>query len=95
MVSLLFGETALRRVKEKSLPGICELSAKIFSGKDNFVTTEIKSFFPDDPAAIWGNLAAELEVEVIPGDHLNVVTTQFKPLASARTLYIQRACGQE
>jgi hypothetical protein len=54
------------------------------------VTAEIKSFFPGDPATVWANLTAELEVEVIPGNHLNIVTTQFKPLASVLTRYVQQ-----
>jgi len=46
------------------------------------VTTVIKSFFPGDPATVWADLAAEVEIEVIPGTHLNIVTTQFEALAS-------------
>jgi hypothetical protein len=42
------------------------------------VTAEKQSFFSGDPATVWGHLAAELEVERIPGDHLNIVTTKFE-----------------
>jgi hypothetical protein len=52
------------------------------------VTAEKQSFFPGDPATVWGHLAAELEVERIPGDHLNIVTTEFEGLASVLTRYI-------
>ena len=53
-----------------------------------------QSFFPGDPATVWGHLAAELEVERIPGDHLNIVTTEFEGLASALTRYIRQVSPQ-
>jgi acetoacetyl-CoA synthetase len=95
MLSLLFGEAVLRRVKQKAWLAYARYQPRFYPGKINFVTTDVKSFFPEDPAAIWQDLAAKLEIEVIPGDHLNIVTTQFKPLASALTRYIQRVtCDQ-
>ena len=52
------------------------------------MTTETKSFFPGDPIAVWGNLISNLEVDVIPGDHLDIATTEFEGLASVLTRYL-------
>ena len=89
-LGLSFAETALRRVNQKAYLAYSQYQPRFYPGNVKFVTTEIKSFFPRNPATVWGDLTAELEIEVIPGDHLNIVTTEFKPLASVLTHYIQQ-----
>src|SRR5713101_2194343 len=86
-MGLSFAETALRRVNQKAYLAYASYQPKFYRGKIKFVTTETKSFFPGDPATVWGNLASEFEVEVIPGNHLNIVTTEFEALASILTRY--------
>ena len=90
MLGLPFAEAALRRVKQKAYLAYVSYQPRFYRGKINFVTAEIKSFFPGDPATVWADLATELQVEVIPGNHLNIVTTQFKPLAEVLTRYVQQ-----
>src|SRR5437660_12820109 len=102
MLGLPFGEAALRRVKQKAYLAYANYQPRFYRGKIHFVTAEIKSFFPGDPATIWADLAAELEIEIIPGNHLNIVTTQLSlwlwySLATSNTLlagyvddYLQR-----
>ena len=82
------GEIGVRRVNAVSYLAYQKYRPQFYNGKINFVTTETKSFFPEDPAAVWGNLAAQLQVEVVPGDHLNIVTTQYKTLAETLTRII-------
>jgi hypothetical protein len=91
MLGLPFGEAALRRVKQKAYVAYANYQPRFYRGKIHFVTAEIKSFFPGDPASVWADLAAELEIEIIPGNHLNIVTTQFEPLALVLTRYVQHA----
>ncbi len=67
---------------------------RFYRGKINLVTAEKQSFFPGDPATVWGHLADELELERIPGNHLNIVTTEFEGLASVLTRYIQQVTPQ-
>lgn len=81
----LSGEIHLRRVSEKSYLAYWRYRPQFYNGKINFVTTEVKSFFPEDPASVWAKLAAQIEVEVVPGDHLNIVTTHYKTLAETMT----------
>jgi hypothetical protein len=95
ILSLPFGESALRRVKQKAYLAYESYRPSFYPGKIHFITTQTKSFFPEDPAAIWGPLIAELQVEVIPGNHLNIVTTDFKALAEVLTRYVEEfTCGQ-
>jgi thioesterase domain-containing protein len=67
---------------------------RFYPGKVKFVTTSVKAFFPDDPIAVWGDLVDELEVEVVPGDHLSMVTTHFRPLAAVLTRYVEQVTSQ-
>jgi len=62
---------------------------KFYPGKVKFVATSVKTFFPDDPVAVWGDLVHELEVEVVPGDHLSIISTEFRPLASVLSRYVE------
>ncbi len=94
MLTLPFGESALRRVKQKAYLAYESYRPSFYRGKIHFITTQTKSFFPEDPAAVWGALTADLQVEVIPGNHLNIVTTEFKDLAAVLTRYIEQvSCG--
>jgi acetoacetyl-CoA synthetase len=92
-LNLPFAAAALQRVKQNAFVAYANYEPRFYRGKINFVTAEKKSFFPEDPASVWSALASELEIEAIPGHHLNIVTTEFQPLASALTRYIRRVNG--
>jgi len=67
---------------------------RFYPGRVKFVATTVKAFFPDDPGAVWGDLVHELKVEVVPGDHLSIVTTEFRPLASVLSRYMEELTSQ-
>lgn len=75
-------------VKQKAYAAYERYQPRFYPSKVKFVTTEIKSFFPGDPAAVWSKLISELVVDVIPGDHLDIATTEFEGLASVLTRYL-------
>lgn len=77
-------------VKQKAYAAYERYQPRFYPGKVAFVTTETKSFFPGDPTAVWGNLISELVVDVIPGDHLDIATTEFEGLASILTRYLSQ-----
>jgi thioesterase domain-containing protein len=77
----------LQHVKQRTFASYEKYNPRFYPGKIKFITTATKTFFPSNPATVWKHLAAEFEVEVVPGDHLNVVTTEFKSLAEALTRY--------
>jgi acetoacetyl-CoA synthetase len=84
-------QAALRRVNERAYLAYASYRPRYYPGKINFVTTEDRTFFPGDPAAIWTNLSAELEVDVVPGNHMNIVTTECEGLAAVLTRHVQEA----
>jgi len=81
-------------VKQKAYAAYARYQPRFYPGKVKFVTTETKSFFPGDPTAVWGDLISELVVDVIPGDHLDIATTEFEGLASVLTRYLQEYSGE-
>jgi acetoacetyl-CoA synthetase len=78
----------LQHVKQRTFASYEKYNPRFYPGKIKFITTETKTFFPSDPATVWKHLAAQFEVEVVPGDHLNIVTTEFESLAEVLTRYV-------
>ena len=77
--------SALELVNRKAYDALANYRPKFYPGKVNFVATNEKTFFPEDPESVWGHLVGKLEVDFIPGNHLNIVTTEFEPLAAVIT----------
>ena len=88
-------ESALQNVKKNAYLAYENYRPKFYRGKIKFVTTEIKTFFPADPGKVWGHCTEQFEVDVIPGDHLNIVNAQFEGLAEILTSYIQEVQSSE
>ena len=59
-LGLSFTETALRRVNQKAYLAYTNYQPKFYRGRIKFVATEMKSFFPGNPATIWGKLTLSL-----------------------------------
>lgn len=91
---LSYAHTALR-VRDSAYRAYGSYRPRFYRGKIRFVKAYSGSYFPDDPTAIWGKLAEELEVETVPGDHLDMVTARFEHLAAVLTDYVRRARQQE
>lgn len=68
-------------VKDRSYVAMRRYRPQFYPGKINFVRAEVSSFLPSDPIAVWGKLAAELEVDTVPGDHLAMITAHYHHLA--------------
>jgi len=84
----------LRKVSDKSYAAYAHYQPRFYAGKVSFVATDTKTFFPPDPVPAWKHLVADLEVQVVHGDHLNIVTTEFESLADVLTRYVQQADTQ-
>lgn len=83
------GIPAIELVKSKAYEALANYQPRFYPGKINFVTTDKKSFFPD-PETVWAHLADKLEVDIIPGDHLSIVTSEFEALAAVITRLIRK-----
>jgi acetoacetyl-CoA synthetase len=85
---LSLARTALR-VKDASYLALARYRPRAYSGKIKFVKSEIDPYFPSDPLAVWGHLAAGFEVETVPGSHLDIVKADFESLADTLTRYLR------
>jgi acetoacetyl-CoA synthetase len=87
---LSFAETT-ERVKRSDLVAMAHYRPRFYQGKIRFVRTEANSYLPNNPTTVWERLAAEFDVETVPGDHLGMVGTHFQSLAAVLTRYISEA----
>ena len=91
---LSLGRTTLQ-VKAKAYAALASYRPRPYRGKIKFVKSEGDTFFPGDPVPVWADLAPDLEVETVPGNHLDMVTDQFESLAAALTHYLREALLRE
>lgn len=56
---------------------------RFYKGKINFVQAATNSpSFPPDARGVWEKLAEEFEIDTVSGDHVGIVTTHYRELAS-------------
>ncbi len=70
---------------------IARYRPRFYSGKIKFIRAKEILHLPDDPAAIWANLAGSFEVESVPGDHLGILNTHAEALAAVISRYVREA----
>ena len=85
---LSFAQTT-RHVQERAYVAYGRYRPRFYPGKIKFVRAGVGSYFPDDPAAVWGKLTGEIECETVTGGHLEIVTTDFQGLAAVLTGYLR------
>jgi acetoacetyl-CoA synthetase len=85
---------AAEQVRQKADLAYASYRPRFYRGKIKFVRAAVRSFFPDDPVAIWARLAAEFETETAPGDHTGMVATHFESLASVLAHYLDESFSQ-
>jgi thioesterase domain-containing protein len=73
---------AMLRVKSAQYDALRSYRPRYYNGRVNFVKAEIASYFPANPSPIWRRLVGELEVEVIPGNHFDMLNTHVEKLAT-------------
>jgi acetoacetyl-CoA synthetase len=83
------------QVKRKAYLALARYQPRPYSGKIKFLKSESDEYFPGDPVPVWTKLAADFEVETVPGSHLDMVTTHFESLAAVLTRYLQEAFSQK
>ena len=91
---LSYARTTLR-VRDSAYVAYGRYQPRFYRGKISFVRAQSNSYFPDNPAAIWGKLAEEVEVVTVPGDHLDMITSGFEDLAGALTHYLRQLQRQD
>jgi len=81
----------MQRVRDRAYLALSRYQPRFYPGKIRFVRAQISTDFPTDAAAIWAKLANEFEVETVPGDHLEIITTYFARLASLLSRFVREA----
>lgn len=91
---LSFAQT-IPRVRHSDFIALKRYRPQFYAGKIKFVRPEANSYLPNNPIALWKPLAAELEIETVPGDHLGMIGTHFESLATVLTRFVQEAAGKD
>jgi thioesterase domain-containing protein len=78
-------------VKDQNTLALIRYEPQFYPGKIKFVQSETESYYPADPPAVWGHLAADFEYETTPGDHQSLLTTHFDELGALLTRYLREA----
>jgi thioesterase domain-containing protein len=91
---LSLAQTTLH-VKDRSYVALARYRPRAYSGEIKFVKSASDTYFPGNPVPVWANLARTFEVEIVPGNHLNMVTTHFEGLAVVLNRYVREALPQE
>ncbi len=82
---------AMQHARERAYLALTRYKPRFYPGKIRFVRAEIPTDFPADPTAVWAHLARKFEVETVPGDHLEIMSTHYEKLASAISRYVEEA----
>jgi len=90
---LSFALTTARN-RESDFLAMKRYRPRFYPGKIKFVRPERNSYLPTDPTAVWKKLAAKLDVETVPGDHLGMISTHVKTLAAVLTRYVKEAFSE-
>lgn len=77
------------RVKELSYIALAHYRPRPYPGSIKFVKNENDRYFPGHPVPVWANLVSRLDVETVPGSHLNMVRGQSENLAVLLTRYLK------
>lgn len=84
----------MHRLRQSAYLALTRYRPRFYPGRIRFVRAAISTAFPADPAAVWGSLASEFEVETVPGDHLGIVATHYEELGSTIFRYTEEAIGE-
>jgi acetoacetyl-CoA synthetase len=82
---------AMLRARERAYLALTRYKPSFYPGKIKFVRAEDSTAFPADAAAVWAHLADQFNVETVPGDHLEIMSTHYEKLASVLSRYVEEA----
>lgn len=82
---------ALHRVKAAQYSALRNYRPRFYDGELRFVRAAVPSRFPTDPVPVWSPLVRSLEVETVPGGHLDMLTTSVGQLASLLDRHVRIA----
>lgn len=83
--------SAMRRVKDAQYRALRNYRPRPYEGNVKFIRAGVPTHFPADPIPVWSHFVRTLEVETVPGRHLEMLTIQCETLAVILNRYIRAA----
>ena len=89
---------AMQRVQECAVKALRDYRPPHYGGRIRFIRAGTPLHFPRDPAKVWTKFTDQFEVETVPGDHQELLTTHTQSLARVISRYfdelsVQRPTG--
>lgn len=81
----------MRRIRDNADIALKRYRPRFYEGRIAFVRAETPTTFPDNPVPVWTRLAAEFNLETVPGDHLEMLAVHFEQLASVLNRHLIEA----
>lgn len=80
------------RYIEAGMAALRSYKPRFYPGKLKFVrATKPHAALPADPKAVWEDLVEEIEIDSVPGDHYEVVTTYYREVSVILSRYLNAA----
>jgi thioesterase domain-containing protein len=86
---------SVRRSLESANLAWARYQPQFYAGKIEFIRAETVTYFPANPAAVWGKQVSQFECETVPGDHVGMVTAHVDSLAAVLSRRLKEALSQE
>lgn len=77
----------MQSVNERAEQALFRYRPRFYEGRIKFLKAEISTEFADNPVEIWSKLVSEVEVEVVPGDHLEMLAKYASNLGAILSRY--------
>lgn len=78
-----------QRMRDSAYVALRQYRPRFYPGTIKFVKAEIRTYFPDNPTAVWAHLAQQFDVEMVSGNHLDMLTAQCKTVGSVLSRYLE------
>jgi thioesterase domain-containing protein len=85
---------AMYQVKDEQYRALRNYRPRFYEGKVKFVKAAINPYHPEDPVAVWGHLIRQFELATVPGEHVEMLTTQVGCVASLLERYVEQALSE-
>lgn len=82
---------AILRMENRAQLALERYQPRHYSGKIQFAQAETLTEFPDNPYRIWSRLSGGVQLDTVPGDHLEIIKTNFKSLGRLLSRYLEEA----
>jgi thioesterase domain-containing protein len=80
-------------VSDRANDALLRYRPRLYMGKVQFLKAAISTEFADHPVAAWSKYIAEVEVQIVPGDHFGILATFAPNLGEAISRCLKGAVG--